>query len=136
MKENEEEYSVGYKKPPRHTQFQPGRSGNPKGRPKKVATLPEIFSRELQSRVPIISNGKRRTIPLLEAIVKQHLKKAANGDLKATAIVFNLLKESDSGAGDNLRDLVQEFRTLHARHLTADGDPRLLANTEPGSDRQ
>jgi hypothetical protein len=24
---------VGYKKPPKHTQFPPGKSGNPKGRP-------------------------------------------------------------------------------------------------------
>ena len=26
---------VGYGKPPKHSRFQPGRSGNPRGRPKK-----------------------------------------------------------------------------------------------------
>ena len=30
----EDDYEVGYKKPPKHSQFQPGESGNPKGRPK------------------------------------------------------------------------------------------------------
>ena len=27
-------YPVGYKKPPRHSQYEPGRSGNPSGKPK------------------------------------------------------------------------------------------------------
>ena len=30
----DDEYRVGYKHPPRHTQFPPGTSGNPKGRPR------------------------------------------------------------------------------------------------------
>ena len=29
-----QKYEVGYGKPPVHTQFKPGQSGNPKGRPK------------------------------------------------------------------------------------------------------
>jgi len=28
------DYEVGYKKPPRHSQFKPGNRGNPKGRGK------------------------------------------------------------------------------------------------------
>jgi hypothetical protein len=129
-KMNEEQYSVGYKKPPRHTQFAPGRSGNPKGRPKKVATLPDILSKELRARVPIISNGKRRKVTMLEAIVKQYLNKAAGGDSKAAALVFSQLRESNSGAGDNLSELVQEFRALHTRHVAADHDARQLTGGE------
>ena len=31
-------YEVGYGKPPRHTQFRKGQSGNPGGRPRRTAT--------------------------------------------------------------------------------------------------
>jgi hypothetical protein len=33
------EYAVGYGRPPQHTQFQPGRSGNPKSRAKGSKNL-------------------------------------------------------------------------------------------------
>jgi Family of unknown function (DUF5681) len=123
-------YSVGYKKPPRHTQFEPGQSGNPRGRSKKAATLPDIFSKELRARVPIITNGKRHKVSMLEAIVKQHLNKAASGDSKAAAIVFNQLRENKSDVGDNLSDLVQQFRALHNQHVSADPDRSEVRNGE------
>jgi hypothetical protein len=118
---------VGYKRPPRQSQFRPGQSGNPKGRPKKATALPDVFLKELRTRVPIVSNGKRKKVSLLEAIVKQHLNKAANGDAKAATIVFNQLKENKPDVGDNLSELVQEFRAVHNRHVVADRD-----RSEPG----
>jgi hypothetical protein len=33
------DYQVGYGKPPKHTQFKPGKSGNPQGRPKGTKNL-------------------------------------------------------------------------------------------------
>jgi Family of unknown function (DUF5681) len=131
-----EEDPVGYKKPPRHAQFRPGRSGNPKGRPRKVATLPDIFSKELRSLVSIVNNGKRKKVPMLVAIVKQHLNKAANGDSKAAAMVLNHLKEYKPGVGDKLSELVQEFRALHNRHQVADADLSESGNAEKKSEKQ
>lgn len=129
-KKREREYSVGYKKPPRHSQFAPGCSGNPKGRPKKVATLADILTKELRARVPIITNGKQKKASMLEVIVKQHLKKAASGDSKAAALVFNQLRENAPGAGDKLSELVQEFRAVHARHVADDRDLRPASDAE------
>jgi len=130
QKKQEEKEAVGYKKPPRHTQFKPGQSGNPKGRPKKAATLPDVLSKELRTRVPIVNNGKRKKVSMLEAIVKQHLNKAASGDSKAAAIVFNHLKENKLDVGDNLSELVHEFRAVHNRNVAADQDRSECSNGE------
>jgi len=55
LEENEEErksrYEVGYRKPPRHGRFQKGRSGNPKGRPKKATGFCTIVQQQLEIRV-------------------------------------------------------------------------------------
>ena len=67
---------------------------------------------------------------MLEAIVKQHLNKAASGDSKAAAIVFNQLRENKSDVGDNLSDLVQQFRALHNQHVSADPDRSEVRNGE------
>src|SRR5256885_14256623 len=124
MDKNGADYPVGYKKPPRSTQFKPGHSGNPNGRPKKVATLPDILWKELRTRIAFVSNGKRRSISLLQAIIKQNLKKAVNGDLKAAAMIFNQLKESEPETGVRLSELVHEFRAVYAQREAESGADR------------
>jgi hypothetical protein len=110
------QYEIGYKKPPRDSQFQPGKSGNPKGRPKRSETVADVLQKELNSRVPILKHGKRQKISMLRAIIKQHLNKAAAGDAKSAAIFFNALRLWKTDSGDKLGALVQEFRALHLRH--------------------
>lgn len=136
QRKHEEKDPVGYKKPPRHTQFKPGQSGNPKGRPKKAATLPDVLSKELRTRVPIVNNGKRKKVSLLVAIMKQHLNKAANGDAKAAAMVLNLIKENKLEVGDNLSELVQEFRAVHNRHAAADRDRSEIGGGQDKNEEQ
>lgn len=134
-KKHKKEYSVGYKKPPRHTQFEPGRSGNPKGRPKKVASLPDIFAKELRARVRMVRDGKRQNFTMLQVIVKQFLNQAATGDTKAAALVFNQLRENVPGARDQLSDLVQEFRAANAR-LVANNCPQQPASDSERKDKE
>jgi hypothetical protein len=120
-----QENSVGYKKPPRHSQFKPGQSGNPKGRPKKGTTFQDVIAKQLRARVPILSHGKRRKISMLEAIIRQNLSRAANGDMKALAIIFKYLTEIKAETGNNLSDLVREFRALHSRHMAEESEPEV-----------
>jgi hypothetical protein len=115
MVENQDlPYTIGYKKPPRHAQFQPGQSGNPSGRPKKIRTSAEVLQKELMVKVPITVGGKRRKVSMLEAIWKQHTSKAAAGDPRAASMVFEELRFHKVDDGDNIRALVQEFRASHA----------------------
>lgn len=85
------DYEVGYKKPPKATRFQKGRSGNPKGRPKGHPNLAIALERELSAKVPIKEGGRMKLITKLEAIVKQLTNKAAMGELKSIPLLVSLL---------------------------------------------
>jgi len=90
---------VGYKAPPRWTQFQKGRSGNPRGRPKKAksvkAVAPEGSSllddalREERDRLVKVSlAGGSREIRMYEAIVRKLAALAAHGDTHAVKLIM------------------------------------------------
>jgi Family of unknown function (DUF5681) len=84
-------YNVGYGKPPAETQFTPGTSGNPRGRPKGSLNLSAVVERILRERVVINENGRRVSITKLEAFVKHIVHKAASGDLNAAKQLVSLV---------------------------------------------
>lgn len=88
-------YPVGYRKPPMHTRFKKGESGNPKGRPKGSLNLATVLVRTLREQVVINEGGQRKTITKLEAAVKQLANKAASGDLGALRQLFMLVDMVD-----------------------------------------
>jgi hypothetical protein len=51
---------VGYRRPPKEHQFKPGRSGNPRGRPKGSKNEATIWRDVLSKRIPIREGGKTR----------------------------------------------------------------------------
>ncbi|MGB0125749.1 MAG: DUF5681 domain-containing protein, partial [Silvibacterium sp.] len=114
------EFSIGYKKPPRHTQFKPGQSGNRRGRPKKKATtFAESIERELNTWITVNEGGKQRRITKFQAIAKQQTNKAVHGDLKATALVMRAVEPREFEQRDNLSPVLQEMRAIHAKHEVA-----------------
>ena len=84
-------YAVGYGKPPGHSRFKPGHSGNPKGRPKGSKNIATLLERALTERVFVTENGKRRSISKLEASFKQLVNRAASGDLAAMRQLYALI---------------------------------------------
>src|SRR5580698_1514989 len=89
IKKKQDNYEVGYRKPPKNTQFQKGVSGNPKGRPKKAADFLSIFMKESESLIPINEDGRRDLISKQEAVIKQLTNKAMTGNIPATRIYFD-----------------------------------------------
>ena len=86
-------YAVGYGKPPRHTRFKPGQSGNPSGRPRKP-TKPRGLAHELlevlQEPVTLGEGEARETVSRQRSILRALAAKAVEGDPKAMAQVIQL----------------------------------------------
>lgn len=101
----EPQYAVGKGRPPRHTRFQKGRSGNPKGRRKGSRNVATLLDHALNERVVVTENGKRKTITKFEAMLKQLANKAASGDHRAIKLLMPLaetyLASSQSPASDS-----------------------------------
>ena len=83
---SEDDYEVGYGKPPKASQFKKGQSGNPSGK-KKPATLEDILKRVLAKQVSVTVDGNKQTLSMLELIVQSLVRKAATGDLAAIKTV-------------------------------------------------
>lgn len=79
----DDDYEVGFGKPPKHTQFQKGRSGNPKGRPKGSKNIPMLIRKIFDEKVLVNGPRGQRWVTKLEAGITQLANKAAKGDLKA-----------------------------------------------------
>ena len=91
--DNERDYEVGYGKPPRHTRFKPGRSGNPRGRPSGSKNLSTLLNEALNEPVIVAENGGQRKISKRRAIIKQLVNQSAKADLRATKILLDILQE-------------------------------------------
>jgi hypothetical protein len=86
--------NFGYGKPPKHSQFQPGKSGNPKGRPPEPrdSDLASILWRALRKRVSVTENGVRRKREKLEVLTTQLANKAISMDLRAIHLLLTLIR--------------------------------------------
>ena len=80
---SEDDSEVGYKKPPRHTRFQSGHSGNPRGRQKGLRNLGSDVKRTLETPVKLNDRGKERRVSTQEAALLRLREKALNGDARS-----------------------------------------------------
>ena len=93
MSDNNKKYEVGYGKPPKSGQFEKGKSGNPKGRPKGTPDLKTIVRKLLSSQVTITEGGRRKKVSTLTATVMRLNEKALKGDMRAIEKLLSLASE-------------------------------------------
>ncbi len=100
-----DDYEVGFGGPPKHTRFEKGRSGNPRGRPKGAKNLKTELEEELSEPIVVREGGKAKKVSKQRAILKGQAAKAAQGDTKAAIFIGNLvLKLLDTGANEPLTE--------------------------------
>jgi hypothetical protein len=85
-------FAVGYKKPPQHSRFQPGRSGNPRGKQKGVRNFGTDVKRTLEVPVRLNDHGRARRVSTQEAALLRLREKALKGDARSIVQILELAK--------------------------------------------
>jgi hypothetical protein len=108
---------AGYKHPPKHSQFQPGHSGNPAGRPKNARNFQSELLEELREEIAIRENGRERLISKQRAVVKALVAAAMTGDMRAINVLVSICGRSFGLQSDDVDlapteddiDIIEEF---------------------------
>lgn len=93
-----EDYTVGNKRPPKHSQFAPGKSGNPAGRPKGSIGVKAKLAKELRKIITVKKNGKSIKMMKEDVILEQLIDNSMRGDLKSAALVLKMNEDFNNQA--------------------------------------
>lgn len=118
--ENPEKYEVGYKKPPRDSQFKAGQSGNRKGRPKDHRNTYNMLTEVLDQKISIKENGRDLRISKKLAMIMQLVNKAVKGDVKAINSLLPHMLMADVKEEDKnkiLASISQDDREIITNYL-------------------
>jgi hypothetical protein len=134
---DEKTYSVGHKRPPQHTRFKAGQSGNPKGKAIGTLNLKNDLEQEFSERIPIREGDRSFRISKLRALLKATMAKGVNGDIRAANILFQLFlktitpNEEPAGTADVISDDdLSIFDDYIARRVAGQKSKHVAGNNE------
>ena len=110
-----EDSGVGYKRPPRHSQFRPGQSGNPGGREKALRNFGTDVKATLAGPLAIKEKGKTKRVSSQEGVLLRLREKALNGDARALDQFIRLAQTfNNDGPNEALgaQDMLAEDREI------------------------
>lgn len=104
MSDDNDDYEVGYGKPPKHSRWKPGESGNPRGKEKGHKGLKTDLEAELNATATVTGkDGWSKKGRQQRLVIATLCRRAANGDLKAQALlipmILNIFGVEDRRAG-------------------------------------
>jgi len=87
-------YQVGYGRPPLHTRFRKGRSGNPGGRPscKRVERMKALALREAYRAVAVKEGDRMVPVTAIVAILRSQIELATKGDFQAQRDILAMVR--------------------------------------------
>ena len=93
MSETNNDSKVGYRRPPVNTRFQPGQSGNARGRPKGTANLRSDLRDEMSELIRVREGERNLKVSKQRAMLKALVAKALKGDARAANVVLGLVSK-------------------------------------------
>jgi Family of unknown function (DUF5681) len=89
-------YEVGYGKPPKASQFQPGQSGNVGGRPRGRPSFDELLLEEAARLVKFKAGDKVVHMDRDRAVVRKLMDLALQGNMRAMHLIVDRLKQAQA----------------------------------------
>jgi hypothetical protein len=114
---SDQTYEIGRGKPPKHSRFKPGESGNPGGRSKDSLNLRTVITTIFMKPVTLTENGVTRETTLGEAILLKQAQGAILGDLKSAEFIFALIEKHQDQDNAVADELPEEDRDILARAI-------------------
>jgi len=99
-RDGKKDYPVGYRKPPVHSRFQPGQSGNPAGRRKGLRNLETDVKRMFSTPIKVKEGGRTRIKSTQEAVLMVMREKALRGDARALDRSLALAERFNNAAAE------------------------------------
>lgn len=133
-----DDYEIGYRKPPKHTRWKKGQSGNKKGRPKKKlgpSDIEKAFDEALSDSLAVNDNGRVRKIKKLKAFTIQTVNKALKGHHpSANLLMAHYARRvagdpEESGSSSTAEGFKAEMEALFAE-ITAKSQPAVAPQSE------
>ena len=87
-----ENYKVGYKRPPLRSRFQPGVSGNPKGRRKRHLNIKEEIQQVYLRKIGVQDGAKKQHISKIVLLFNRLLNDGLKGDRRSALAAANMAK--------------------------------------------
>jgi hypothetical protein len=107
-------YEIGYGRPPKQFQFKKGKSGNPRGRPRKKLSKKDVWDQIMSEPMYIREEGKAaRKITKYEGLCQAQLTKAIKGHTGAAKFVAD--ESTGSGFGSEQENLGSAAERLLVR---------------------
>jgi hypothetical protein len=88
------DYAIGFGRPPKHSQFKPGKSGNPRGRPKKRASLQDIVTAVLFEKMAVRMGERTQKIASVDVLIRTAVNRALKGDHRFLTSVIAIIRMS------------------------------------------
>ncbi len=92
---SDKDYEIGYKKPPKHSRFKTGQTGNKNGRPHKEENqLCDIVSEVFFNNRKVQVNGKQVNMNYMRMAMIKLAEAAAKGSVQATRLMLDLARQA------------------------------------------
>lgn len=113
-------YTVGYAKPPVHTRFKPGKSGNPKGRTKGHQNFNTLLRKTLSQTIEVFKSGNKHKMPKYAVMITTLVNKALQGDMRAINVLLPYIlkmEQAEKEIAQKVAALSQDDKAILAMYV-------------------